>query len=90
MQIAGMKQLDFMAGYSRLIRLSEIGDPLEKIAGAVNFEEFCLSFQRFLGLSLGNKVPDAKTIWHFREKIKRRSEWRADDGFNAWHGQGKL
>ena len=22
-----------------------------------------LSFQRFLGLSLGDKVPDAKTIW---------------------------
>jgi IS5 family transposase len=29
-----------------------------------------LSFQRFLGLSLGDKVPDSKTIWHFREEIK--------------------
>jgi IS5 family transposase len=29
-----------------------------------------LSFQRFLGLSLGDKVPDAKTIWHFREELK--------------------
>jgi IS5 family transposase len=28
-----------------------------------------LSFQRFLGLSLGSKVPDAKTIWAFREKL---------------------
>lgn len=28
-----------------------------------------LSFQRFLGLSLGSKVPDAKTIWLFREKL---------------------
>ena len=29
-----------------------------------------LSFQRFLGLSLCDKVPDAKTIWHFREELK--------------------
>jgi IS5 family transposase len=28
-----------------------------------------LSFQRFLGLSLGSKVPDAKTIWAFRENL---------------------
>ena len=25
-----------------------------------------MSFGRFLGLSLGDTVPDAKTIWHFR------------------------
>ncbi len=29
-----------------------------------------LSFQRFLGLSLGDKVPDAKTIWLYREMLK--------------------
>ena len=29
-----------------------------------------LSFQRFLGLSLCDTVPDAKTIWHFREVLK--------------------
>jgi IS5 family transposase len=28
-----------------------------------------LSFMRFLGLSLGDRVPDAKTIWLFREQI---------------------
>ena len=28
-----------------------------------------LSFRRFLGLSGGDKVPDAKTIWLFREKL---------------------
>jgi IS5 family transposase len=28
-----------------------------------------LSFQRFLGLQLCDTVPDAKTIWHFREKL---------------------
>jgi len=30
-----------------------------------------LSFQRFLGLSLGNKVPDAKTIWQFRDTLSK-------------------
>jgi len=30
-----------------------------------------LSFQRFLGLSLGDKVPDAKTVWLFRENLTK-------------------
>ena len=29
-----------------------------------------LSFQRFIGLQLYNTVPDAKTIWNFREELK--------------------
>jgi len=29
-----------------------------------------LTFMRFLGLALGEKVPDAKTIWLFREQLK--------------------
>jgi IS5 family transposase len=102
----------------RLARLSGMGDPLERLAEAVDFEVFrpildgavaCerkgpggrprfdvvvmfkmlvleqveglsddrteflandrLSFQRFLGLGLGDKVPDAKTIWAFRETL---------------------
>ena len=28
-----------------------------------------MSFGRFLGLSRGDTVPDAKTIWHFREQL---------------------
>ena len=28
-----------------------------------------LSFMRFLGLGLHDKVPDAKTIWAFRERL---------------------
>jgi len=28
-----------------------------------------LSFQRFLGLQLCDNIPDAKTIWHFREEL---------------------
>jgi transposase, IS5 family len=30
-----------------------------------------LSFMRFLGLSLGDRVPDEKTIWLFREKLTK-------------------
>jgi transposase, IS5 family len=30
-----------------------------------------LSFMRFLGLGLGDAVPDANTIWTFREALKR-------------------
>jgi hypothetical protein len=30
-----------------------------------------LSFQRFLGLGLGDTVPDANTIWTFREALTR-------------------
>ncbi len=31
-----------------------------------------LSFMRFLGLNLEDRVPDAKTVWLFRETLKRR------------------
>ena len=103
---------------NRLEKLSEMGDPLEKIKKTINFEVFRpilkeafekeneakgrpgydyvlmfkilllqswynisddkaeyiindrLSFQRFLGLRLYSNVPDAKTIWLYREKLK--------------------
>ena len=29
-----------------------------------------LSFQRFIGIQLYDTVPDAKTIWHYREELK--------------------
>lgn len=31
-----------------------------------------LSFMRFLGLGLSDAVPDANTIWTFREALRRR------------------
>ena len=30
-----------------------------------------LSFMRFLGLKISDKVPDAKTIWHFKEQLTK-------------------
>jgi IS5 family transposase len=115
-----MIQVDFFTEMSRLSRLSQIGDPLERVSRVIEFEQFRpildkvfkkepiapggrppwdyvlmfkilllqqwysiaddlteflindrLSFQRFLGLSLGSKVPDAKTIWLFRENLTK-------------------
>src|SRR5680860_1543241 len=100
-------------------RLSEIGNPLEKISNVIDFEAFRstieekllntdkknnagakpydvvmmfkimilqryyglgdtqveyqiidrLSFKKFLGLESGDKVPDEKTVWAFRENL---------------------
>lgn len=56
-----------------------------------------LSFMRFLGLSLSDKVPDAKTIWLFRELLveagaveklfARFDRHLADAGYLAMGGQ---
>lgn len=56
-----------------------------------------LSFMRFLGLSIGDKVPDAKTIWLFREQLAQAGLERTlfeqfdaylrDNGFAAKKGQ---
>lgn len=51
-----------------------------------------LSFTRFLGLGLGDRVPDAKTIWLFREQLVRaRAMERLFARFDeALHGAGYL
>ena len=51
-----------------------------------------LSFMRFLGLGLGDRVPDAKTIWLFREQLVRVSAMeKLFDRFDeALHGAGYL
>lgn len=56
-----------------------------------------LSFMRFLGLGLGDTVPDAKTIWLFREQLTeaeliktifdRFDGFLRDNGFTAKKGQ---
>jgi len=45
-----------------------------------------LSFQAFLGLQLGDDIPDAKTIWLFKERIeseKREGSRRLFEAFTA-------
>jgi len=56
-----------------------------------------LSFHRFLGLTFGDSVPDAKTIWSFRESMNADDRARIlfdkfdaflrDNGFQARKGQ---
>jgi len=56
-----------------------------------------LSFMRFLGLGLNDRVPDAKTIWAFRERLTKAGAIEAlfkrfdtairDAGFIAMSGQ---
>ena len=56
-----------------------------------------LSFMRFLGLTLGDRVPDAKTIWLFREQLTaaglietlfgRFDAYLDERGFTARKGQ---
>jgi transposase, IS5 family len=49
-----------------------------------------LSFMRFLGLSMGSKVPDGTTLWYFHEDLKEtgleRKLFRAFDDFLRQHG----
>jgi IS5 family transposase len=42
-----------------------------------------LSFQRFLGMELGEKSPDAKTIWLFKERLGKEGTRELFDLFNA-------
>ncbi len=56
-----------------------------------------LSFMRFLGLSLGDTVPDAKTVWLFREQLTEAKlikklfdqfdDFLRENGFSAKKGQ---
>lgn len=56
-----------------------------------------LSFMRFLDLSLGDRVPDAKTIWLFREQLTKAgaveelfetfNQFLIDQGMKAKKGQ---
>jgi len=115
----------------QLERISKLGDPLEKLNAAIDWEIFrapiCkivrkedyskggrppmdeivmfkttliqdwnnvsddnmeylindrLSFQRFLGMELGEKAPDAKTIWLFKEKLGKEGMRELFEFFN--------
>jgi transposase, IS5 family len=47
-----------------------------------------LSFMRFLGLSVGERVPDAKTIWLFRERLTRAGT--IEKLFDRFRPRGRL
>ena len=56
-----------------------------------------LSFMRFLGLGLEDRVPDAKTVWHYRERLTEAgaieglfsqfNDYLTERGFRANGGQ---
>jgi IS5 family transposase len=125
------KQLIMYGADVQLERLSKLGDPLEKLTKAIDWEIFRapirkrvrkadyskggrppmdeimmfkitliqdwngisddnaeymvndrLSYQRFLGLELGEKSPDAKTIWLFKEQLGAEGLRELFDLFN--------
>lgn len=64
---AGRKRIDWVLLFKMLVlqRLYNLADE------ALEFQvKDRLSFMRFLGLSLSASVPDAKTMWVFREELK--------------------
>lgn len=117
-----MKQMGMFDEENRLEKLSKLGDSLEKLNSAIDWEMFRpllnhafkqvpkgaggrppydyvmmfkilvlqrvynlsddqtefqindrMSFMRFLGLRVSDRVPDAKTIWLFRDTLARRN-----------------
>lgn len=117
-----MKQIGMFDEENRLEKLSKLGDTLEKLDRAIDWEMFRpllnhafkqvpkgaggrppydyvmmfkilvlqrvynlsddqtefmindrMSFMRFLGLRISDRVPDAKTIWLFRDTLTRRN-----------------
>ncbi|MBR1559721.1 MAG: IS5 family transposase [Clostridia bacterium] len=129
-----MEQLSIFSSAKREVKLSALGDNLEKLNEVINWEIFRpmlvkavtvenpkgpggrrrydvvmmfkilvlarlfnlsddqaeyqindrISFMRFLGLGLNNTVPDAKTIWLFRETLKNAGIM--DDLFARFNG----
>ena len=126
-----LRQMLIFGADVQLSRLSKLGDPLERIAQAIDWEIFRapivkrirqdeyskggrpptdevlmfkmmllqdwnnisddateylvndrLSFQRFLGMELGEKSPDAKTLWLFKEKLGEEGLRELFDLFN--------
>ena len=122
---ASKMQIGFWDESLRLEKLSQLGDSLERLNKAINWEIFRpslnkvfkkeakgaggrppfdyvlmfkilvlqriynlsddqaeyqindrMSFMRFLGLHLGDRVPDAKTIWLFRDMLTKANIMR--------------
>ena len=91
---AGRKPFDVVLMFKILVlqSLYNLGDD------AVEYQiRDRLSFMRFLGLGIGDRVPDAKTIWLFREQLgqaklvkrlfKKFDRYLREQGFTARKGQ---
>lgn len=91
---AGRKSIDAVLMFKLLVlqKLFNISD--EELEYQVNDR---LSFMRFLGLSLADRVPDGTTVWLFREELTQRGlieelfeeleEYLQQQGYRARGGQ---
>src|ERR1035437_6398274 len=91
---AGAKPIDVVLMFKILVlqQLNNLSD--DRIEYQIRDR---LSFMRFLGLQLEDRVPDAKTVWSFREQLKglnlvdalfaRFHEQLASHGYVARSGQ---
>jgi len=68
--VGGARPYDYVMMFKILIlqRYYNISD--DKMEFAIQDR---LSFMRFLGLTLSDKVPDAKTIWLFKENLTQKN-----------------
>jgi IS5 family transposase len=79
---AGAKPYDVVLMFKMLVlqHLHNLAD--EKVEYLVRDR---LSFMRFLGLQLEDRVPDGKSVWLFRERLKALGLF--EGLFQAFHGQ---
>jgi len=79
---AGAKPIDVVLMFKILVlqQLNNLSD--DRIEYQIRDR---LSFMRFLGLQLESRVPDAKTIWLFREHLKELN--LVDELFGKFHEQ---
>ena len=82
---AGRKSFEVLLMFKMLIlqKLYNLSD--EELEYQINDR---LSFMKFLGLGIEDKVPDATTLWLFREKIKEKGlEKELFEEFNEYLNQ---
>ena len=82
---AGRKAFDVILMFKMLVlqNLYNLSD--EELEYQINDR---LSFMKFLGLSIEDKIPDATTLWLFREKIKEKGlEIELFEKFNEYLNQ---
>jgi len=91
---AGRKPLDVVLMFKALILQSLYNLADEQVEYQIRDR---LSFARFLGLGIEDEVPDATTVWRFRERLKelglmgplfdRFGDYLSGEGFQAKRGQ---
>ena len=75
---AGRKPMDAVLMFRTLVLSALYNLSDDQIEGQVRDR---LSLMRFLGLGLGDRVPDARTVWLYRDALGARpARWRRCSG----------